>query len=175
MAEIIKIEEKKETRGRKPSKEKALHYVDDNEFTKKLLEYYEILKTNPTKKPSNYLCSCLVKISEGFSHASNFINYPYREDMVGDAKVKMYKALIEQKYKHEGESVDPETGEIIRARSAFSYFSTIARFAFIARIKKEKKNHLAIENYKDSIFDNLIAEQTDASYDSQTCSHSDED
>lgn len=171
MEEIIT---KKETRGRKPSKDKAQHYVDDEEFTKKVLEYYEQLKVNPNKVPSNYLCLCLVKIAEGFSHASNFINYSYRDDMVGDAKIKMYKALIEQKYRHEGESIDPETGEAIRARNAFSYFSTIARFSFIARIKREKKNHLAIENYKDSIFNELISEQIDASFDSQSHTHDEE-
>jgi hypothetical protein len=60
----------------------------------------------------------------------------YKEDMIGDALVKMFSALKRKKF-----NVDSET-------SPFGYFTTIAFHAFINRIKKEKKHHDTLVEYR---------------------------
>jgi DNA-directed RNA polymerase specialized sigma24 family protein len=63
--------------------------------------------------------------------------------MVGDALIKMVKALREQKF-------NPDRG------NPFSYFTKIAFHAFCNRIKKEKKNKDTLIEYQNSTCDTLI-------------------
>jgi len=62
--------------------------------------------------------------------------YTYREEMVGDGIVRMFKALISKKYNRE------------KGTNPFSYFTRIAFNAFRNRIKKEKTIHDAHERYQ---------------------------
>lgn len=75
----------------------------------------------------------------------------YISDMVGDAILKMYQAIMHKKFK------------INQGFSPFGYFTTIAYHAFICRIKKEKKQHEAIEEYKERHFDLLVNDGEDFS------------
>jgi DNA-directed RNA polymerase specialized sigma24 family protein len=86
------------------------------------------------------------KIAYGLSFNSSFINYTYKDDMIGDALVKMYAALKFKKYKFESES------------NPFAYFTTIAFNAFINRIKKEKKHHDAVMNYREKKYEELMTD-----------------
>ena len=43
----------------------------------------------------------------------------------------------------------------------FSYFTTIAFHAFINRIKKEKKHHETLTNYKEMVYEEEMAAVTD--------------
>jgi DNA-directed RNA polymerase specialized sigma24 family protein len=61
--------------------------------------------------------------------------------MVGDAIVKMYSALESKKFKLES-TFNP-----------FSYFNQIAWNAFSNRIKKEKKQHEGLQEYKQMVFE----------------------
>jgi DNA-directed RNA polymerase specialized sigma24 family protein len=92
----------------------------------------------------NDLGNSLNKIAEGLSHSPSFHNYTYRDEMVGDALVKMYSALKFKKFNIEGDT------------NPFSYFTTIAFHAFINRIKKEKKHHEALEEYKAECYEKLL-------------------
>ena len=114
--------EKKVKRKRKSKKENKVHYVDPVEFEKALVRYYE------DDKVSDYLSESIYKIAVGLSYAGNFINYSFKEDMVGDAVLKMYQAILHKKFK------------LNKGFSPFGYFTTIAFHAFICRIKKEKKH-----------------------------------
>jgi hypothetical protein len=114
----------------KPKKVKDQFYVDPNLFKEQIKLYYQ------TGVCTNFLGDCLNKIAEGLGYNSKFINYSYKEDMIGDALIKMFSALKRQKF-----NVDSET-------SPFGYFTTIAFHAFINRIKKEKKHHDTITEYK---------------------------
>jgi hypothetical protein len=60
----------------------------------------------------------------------------YKEDMIGDALIKMFSALKRKKFDVKTES------------SPFGYFTTIAYHAFINRIKKEKKHHDTLVEYR---------------------------
>ena len=51
----------------------------------------------------NDLGNSLNKIAEGLSHSPSFHNYTYRDEMVGDALVKMYSALKFKKFNIEKE------------------------------------------------------------------------
>lgn len=116
-------------RGKKPDKTKF--YVDPKEFDAAIISYYNsgIL--------SNELAEMVSKIAHKLSYAPNFINYSYREEMVGDGIIRMFKALMSKKYNH-GKGNNP-----------FSYFTRIAFNAFRNRIKKEKNIHETHERYQE--------------------------
>jgi hypothetical protein len=115
-----------------------VHYVNSREFEDEIRNYYT--KDTMTDK----LCESINKIANGLSYAPNFLNYSYKEDMVGDAIVKMFSALKNKKFK------------IDCGFSPFSYFTTIAFHAFINRIKKEKKHHEALNEYRDKVYNELM-------------------
>jgi len=115
-----------------------VHYVNSREFEDEIRNYYK------TDVMTDKLCESINKIANGLSYAPNFLNYSYKEDMVGDAVVKMYSALKNKKFK------------IDCGFSPFSYFTTIAFHAFINRIKKEKKHHEAINEYRDKVYTELM-------------------
>jgi hypothetical protein len=115
-----------------------VHYVNSREFEDEIRNYYN------TDTMTDKLCESINKIANGLSYAPNFLNYSYKEDMVGDAVVKMFSALKNKKFK------------IDCGFSPFSYFTTIAFHAFINRIKKEKKHHEAINEYREKVYTELM-------------------
>jgi hypothetical protein len=115
-----------------------VHYVNSREFEDEIRNYYK------TDVMTDKLCESINKIANGLSYAPNFLNYSYKEDMVGDAVVKMFSALKNKKFK------------IDCGFSPFSYFTTIAFHAFINRIKKEKKHHEAINEYREKVYTELM-------------------
>jgi hypothetical protein len=123
---------------RKKSASEKDHYVNGREFEDAITEYYK------SDKITEFLGNSLRKIACGLSYAPNFINYSFKEDMIGDAVLKMYQALKHKKFK------------LNHGFSPFSYFTTIAFHAFISRIKKEKKHHQVLEDYKDRQYTELL-------------------
>ena len=132
-----------EKRKKKPKERE--HYVNSKDFENQICEYYN------TGVISHNLGDCINKIANGLSYAPNFINYSYKEDMIGDAVVKMFSALIKKSFK------------LNSGFSPFSYFTTIAFHAFINRIKKEKKHHKAITEYKEKVYNELMLDIEDES------------
>lgn len=122
------VVDEKPKRGKKADKTKF--YVDPKEFDTQIMKYYEsgIL--------SNELAEMVSKIAHKLSYAPNFINYSYREEMVGDGIIRMFKALMSKKYNH------------TKGTNPFSYFTRIAFNAFRNRIKKEKHIHETHEKYQ---------------------------
>jgi hypothetical protein len=112
---------------------KEKFYVEPKKFDEEIMSYYD------TGIMSNELAEMVSKISHKLSYASNFINYSYREEMVGDGIIRMMKALISQKYNRE------------KGTNPFSYFTRIAFNAFRNRIKKEKHMHETHEKYKEEL------------------------
>jgi len=115
-----------------------VHYVNSKEFEEEIRCYYK--SGHITQK----LGESLTKIAHGLSYAPNFINYSYKDDMIGDAIVKMFSALRNKKFKL-------DTGF-----SPFSYFTTIAFHAFINRIKKENKHHAVLNEYRDKVYTEMM-------------------
>jgi|694.fasta_scaffold65266_2 hypothetical protein len=134
-------EEEEEVEEVKPKKIKPKdreHYVNGKEFEEEIRNFYN------TDNITINLGECINKIANGLSYAPNFINYSYKEEMVGDAIVKMFSALKNKKFKLDS------------GFSPFSYFTTIAFHAFINRIKKEKKHHKAITEYREKVYNELM-------------------
>jgi len=133
---VIAVPETTPTKKLKP-KEKV-HYVNGKEFEEEIRSYYK------SGVVTQKLGESLTKIANGLSYAPNFINYSYKDDMIGDAIVKMFSALRNKKFKL-------DTGF-----SPFSYFTTIAFHAFINRIKKENKHHEVLNEYRDKVYTDLM-------------------
>jgi hypothetical protein len=117
----------------KKAVDKAKFYVDPKEFDEEIMVYYK------TGVMSNNLAEMVSKISHKLSFAGNFINYTYREEMVGDGVIRMMKALIAKKYNRE------------KGTNPFSYFTRIAFNAFRNRIKKEKHMAETHEKYQNEL------------------------
>jgi hypothetical protein len=125
---INKIET--EVFSKKPRAPKEKFYVEPKKFDEEIMKYYD------SGEMSDELASMVSKIANKLSFASNFVNYTYREEMVGDGIVRMFKALMAKKYDRE------------KGTNPFSYFTRIAFNAFRNRIKKEKHIHEAHEKYQ---------------------------
>lgn len=126
------------TKGKKVKPQDKPHYVNSKQFEDEIRLYYS------TNTITSYLADSIRRIAYGLSFLPNFINYSYKEDMIGDAVVKMYQALKYKKF------------QLDKGFSPFSYFTTIAFHAFISRIKKEKKHHQLIADYRERNYDSLI-------------------
>lgn len=120
---------KPKKRGRKAA-DKTKFYVHPAEFDQEIMNYYD------SGEMSDNLANMVSKISHKLSYAPNFINYSYREEMVGDGIIRMMKALIAKKYNRD------------KGTNPFSYFTRIAFNAFRNRIKKEKHIHETHEKYQ---------------------------
>lgn len=115
------------------------HYVSPKQFSKLILEFYE------TNQLTDELVLMASKIAQRLAYKPNFINYTYREDMVGDAIIKMISALKHKKFNPVKAKGNP-----------FSYFTKIAINAFKNRIKKEKKQHEAVMNYQAEMYSQIM-------------------
>lgn len=137
--------------SKKSAKDKP-HYVNAKEFTQNIKDYYK----SESDEIGEKLGESIFKIATGLSFAPNFINYSYKDEMVGDAIVKMFSALQLKKF------------DINSGNNPFSYFTTIAFHAFINRIKKEKKQRQVMTEYQEMVYDELASEyQINSNYSSK--------
>ena len=125
------------------AKSKSTHYVDNKEFSAKIVEYVKTIneaRDNNEELPvvPNYLALCFLRIAENLSHKSNFIRYTYREEMVMDAVENCLKAVENYNINAATRSGKP---------NAFAYFTQIIWYAFLRRIAKEKKQQDIKEKY----------------------------
>ena len=100
----------KETKPKTKKKKanKKAYYVSPKRFLQLLKEFYESDDFVDELAESTY------KIAVGLSYSPNFINYSYKDEMIGDAVVKMIAAVKNKKFNLESTS------------NPFSYFTTIA-------------------------------------------------
>jgi len=143
---------KKSTTTSQPSKKRKRAsrkdtntYVNQAEFMEELKQYYS------SDVISEQLATFVKKIAEGLSYAPNFINYTYKDEMVGDAILKMVQALEHKKFDLENRD------------NPFGYFTTIAFHAFINRIKKEKRQRQAINDYQEQVYQELMTSEAEKS------------
>ena len=122
------------------------YYIDHKELRQKLADYYKKSDAGDADIPED-LGQMLLKIATGLSFASNFANYSFRQDMLGDALVKMVQAVQNQKFK------------VDSTFNPFAYFTTIAYHAFVNRIKKEKKHQIIVDAYQEKMYNELLIEQ----------------
>jgi len=133
--------------AKKKASNKEHYYVNPKEFRASLRKYYD------SDVMTNDLAENIKKIAYGLSYNSSFINYSYRDDMIGDALIKMYSALAGKKYNFD--KTTNRDGKI-RPCNPFSYFTTIAFNAFVNRIKKEKRHHEAEKQYRERVYEEIM-------------------
>ena len=131
---------------------KRQHYVDNKLFYAALKKYLPIVKPlrkkhtklckellkkgvskkdlPPFERPQtpeyDYIGECLLKIANHLSFKPNFMNYTFREDMIGDAI--------------ENSIIYLESFNVRKWKNPFAYFTQVMIFAFIRRITKEEKH-----------------------------------
>ena len=106
------------------------HYIDNKLFYSEMIEWKNQVKSaeeidDPKPPVTQYIGECFLLIAERLSTRPNFVNYPFREEMVGDA--------IENCLMYAG-NFDPD-----KSKNPFAYFTQITYYAFLRRIQREKK------------------------------------
>ena len=106
------------------------HYIDNKVFYAEMVKWKAFVDAEraaerKTPPVTDYIGKCFLDIATHLSYRPNFINYPYREEMIGDGieNCLMYAS-----------NFDPS-----KSKNPFSYFTQIIYFAFLRRIAKEKK------------------------------------
>lgn len=138
------MQAKRPKNGQKIKPKSKEHYVNSGEFKEAIRNYYK------TDVCDDNLGEMITKIAYGLSYAPNFMNYSFKDEMVGDAIVKMFTALHNKKF--DLDAVDSKGNQY----NPFSYFTTIAFHAFINRIKREKRHFDAINEYKERVYEELM-------------------
>ena len=108
----------------------AAHYVDNQRFLEEMTKYQQERKEAKEKGLDDPMCpeyigECFMKIANRLSYRPNFINYMYREDMIGDGIENCIQ------YIH---NFDPD-----KSSNPFAYFTQIVYYAYLRRIAKEKR------------------------------------
>lgn len=115
------------------------HYTNKKRLTAELTAYGREKRKakidgTPLPQLNDFLAVSIMDICRNVGFMWNFIAYTYKEEMIGDAienVVRYCHNFNPDKYK------DPKNPP-----NAFAYITQIAKFAFIRRIKKEKRLHL---------------------------------
>lgn len=106
------------------------HYVDNEKLYQEICKFQQSIKDaeaagKPEPQISNYIGECIIKIATKFAYRPNFINYTYRDEMIADG---IESCLMGVK------KFDTE-----KFSNPFAYFTQSCFYAFIHRIKIEKK------------------------------------
>ena len=139
---------------RKSKKTKGVHYVDNKEFLKAMVEFKEDCKValdNEEEQPSvsNYIGECFLKIATHLSFRPNFINYTYRDDMISDGIENCLQYVS---------NFNPE-----KSNNPFAYFTQIIYYAFVRRIQKEKKqSHIKNKMIERDVYETFTTQKHDA-------------
>lgn len=103
-------------------KEKGNYYVKNKDLL------YEILKYKESKIISEELGLMILKMSQNYAKKGSFKGYTWKEDMISDAILIVFKYMHNFKIK-EGKQPNP-----------FAYITTIIHNSFVNDIKKYKKH-----------------------------------
>mgnify|MGYP001226335360 FL=1 len=126
----------------------AKHYVNNKQFLEAISAWKEKVKEAESageEMPpvTDYIGECFLKIAQHLSYRPNFINYTFKEEMIGDGIENCLQYV---------NNFNPE-----KSKNPFSYFTQIIYYAFIRRIQKEKKQthtkHKIIEKSMMPTFD----------------------
>ena len=128
--------------------QKKQHYVDNKLFFAEMEKWKSEIDESDEVDDlppmvTEYMGECFYKIATHLSYRPNFINYTYREEMIGDG--------IENCIRY-AKNFNPE-----KSRNPFAYFTQIIYYAFIRRITKEKKQ----TSIKQKIIDNTSTKTYD--------------
>lgn len=106
------------------------HYVNNKDFLDALIVYKRQCADateNGKKRPiiPHYIGECFLKIATHYAYRPNWTNYTYKDELISDAVENMSRYVL---------NFDPE-----KSTNPFAYFTQITHFAFLRRIKLEKR------------------------------------
>ena len=112
-------------------KKRTVHYVNNSDFYEALISYKDAVKTaiDAEEKPPripNYIGECFLKIATHLSYKPNFVNYTSKDSMISDGYTDCVKYVL---------NFNPDV-----TKNPFAYFTQICYWAFVRRIKQEKRN-----------------------------------
>ena len=115
----------------KESPKEKLHYVDNKEFLKHMKAHISAVHkakrdSEPLPQVSDFIGLCIMNIANKLANKPNFVNYPFRDEMIADGIENCFMYL---------NNFNPK-----KSNNPFAYFTQIIFFAFVRRIQKEKKH-----------------------------------
>lgn len=139
-------------------KKKPVNYVDNKALYAAMVDYktrVALAKEHETEKPRvpEFVGECIYKIATHLSTRPNFINYPFREELVGDAIDNCLYYI--------------DNFDHVKYQNPFAYFTQISWYAFIRRIQKEKKQlYIKQKTYQNARIHGLVNNFQDGDEDS---------
>jgi len=130
------------------SKKKTDHYIDNKRFFEEMKAWKVLVNAadkegKPHPPVTEYIGECFMAIADRLSRKPNFINYPYRDEMISDG---IENCLL---YAY---NFDPK-----KSTNPFSYFTQIIYYAFLRRISKEKKQaYIKLKKIENSDVDSTL-------------------
>lgn len=117
------------------------HYVDNVAFYEALVKRRNdvdnaVANGLPNPRVTDFVGKCLMDIANNLSMKHYFRNYPFRENMIGEAIIHMLKNV--------------DGFDINVTKNPFSYFTQTAYYSFIDTIKFEKR--LLATKFKATMF-----------------------
>ena len=105
------------------------HYVNNKDFFAAMVEFRESVNVakaeeKPRPRVSDYIGHCIKEIAVNLARKPNFMNYPFRDEMIGDGIENSLMYI---------DNFNPE-----KSQNPFAYFTQIIYYAFLRRIQKEK-------------------------------------
>lgn len=121
--------------AKKRNATKSEYYIDPVELANRVKEYYE----TEDDKGKNYqkLGEMFLLIAKKVATSSCFARYTFKDEFIGEAMIKMVKALRNKKFSFEFGS------------SPFSYYTQICYWSFCAVIKNEEKQASIARHYRE--------------------------
>lgn len=112
------------------------HYVDNKRFQVLMVERKDLIDSSDTPPPiTNEIGKIFISIATNLSFHRYFINYTYKDEMIGDAIENCVKAI--------------DNFDCVKYKNPFAYFTQICYFAFQRRKIKEKKRLDGTTKYRE--------------------------
>lgn len=131
----------------KPSKEELKNYYVSNKLLyQTYIDWYaeiETAKKNNLPEPEipPYITEAIVKITKRLATRFNFVNYSFKDEMIGDALIKNIRKV--------------KNFDVTKGNNPFGFIGQISWRAFINRITLEKRE----SNIKGSLINELSIEE----------------
>jgi len=116
-------------RKKETKKDELNHYVNKKHFLGLMISYRESVQSSKdtgSQKPRipDEIGQVILDIATGLASKYNFSNYPFKEELIGDAVENCLRYI---------DNFDPA-----KSNNPFGYFTQITKFAFYRRIDSEK-------------------------------------
>jgi len=134
----------------------ANHYVDKREFHLLLVEHKRkveaaLAKGEETPRPCDGIGDAFIKIANGLARKANFVNYPFREDMIGDAIENCAMAV---------NNYDPD-----RFNNPYGYFTKVCWWSNLRKIEREHKQlYVKFKSMEQAILSESLVEGDDENF-----------